>query len=141
MTKVPTDGEYVVNRQMLVGGKSLQKGDRLPADSPLRSMPARLTRLCDMKQLLPAVTPIRLSDIDTIETSSSNKVLDIELEEEIEDTESEYEEEEEEVEEAEAEDRFDGMTVAQLQKVARKNGLSPYGRKAELQQRLREALA
>lgn len=50
--RINTNAVYVVQRErMLVNGVLLHKGDRLPADSPVRNMPARLRSLISLRWL------------------------------------------------------------------------------------------
>jgi hypothetical protein len=53
MTVIDCNADYIVTRQMLVGGLYLEGGDALPKDSPLRGMPRRMEQFLKNNYLAP----------------------------------------------------------------------------------------
>lgn len=53
MTVIDRNADYIVTRQMLVGGLYLKGGDALPKDSPIRGMPRRMEQFLKNNYLTP----------------------------------------------------------------------------------------
>lgn len=51
----PPDAVFQALRPVTVGGITLNRGDLLPEDSPVRSMPTRLEQLCKQRVLMAVV--------------------------------------------------------------------------------------
>ena len=52
MKQIDCKADYVVVRDLLIGGIRLERGDRLPKDSPMRQLPQRLELLCKRGHLI-----------------------------------------------------------------------------------------
>lgn len=149
--RFPAGVDYVALRPILVGGVALNKGDHLPADSPLRALPHRLEILCRRRHLSPVMSVPEMAPVATPKTPKLELIVSQVVEEDFASLSAPAAppppSAKKEVAKAVppkpapkvAVRDFSTMTIAQLRAQAKLTGIPYYGSKKDVLDRLRKA--